>query len=204
MAHKKKVLVLFAHPAYQKSRANRQLVEAIQHLDGVTFRDLYELYPDFNIHVAEEQALLTDHDVIVFHHPFYWYSSPALLKEWQDLVLEYGFAYGQGGMALKDKWLLTVITTGGGEEAYRHEGYNHFTIPELLQPFEQTAWLCKMRYLPPFVVHGVQKLSADEIDRYAHAYQDVIAKLCDDRLTPEQWQGKVYLNELVIEGGGHA
>ncbi|MGA1199330.1 MAG: NAD(P)H-dependent oxidoreductase [Candidatus Latescibacterota bacterium] len=203
MAHKK-VLILFAHPAFQKSRVNRKLVEVIQHLDGVTFRDLYELYPDFNIQVAEEQQLLLDHDVIVFHHPFYWYSSPALLKEWQDLVLEHGFAYGQEGTALKDKWLLTVITTGGGEEAYCHEGYNHFTIPELLQPFEQTAWLCKMLYLPPFVVHGVQKLSEDEIDDYARVYQNVIAKLRDDDLTPEQWQDKVYLNDVVHEGGSHA
>jgi len=203
MAHKK-VLVLFAHPAFQKSRVNKQMVDAIQGLEGVTFRDLYELYPDFNIHVVEEQAVLVEHDVIVFHHPFYWYSSPALLKEWQDLVLEYGFSYGQGGTALQDKWLLTVITTGGGIEAYQHEGYNHFTIPELLQPYEQTAWLCKMLYLPPFVVHGVQKLSADEIEQAAQVYRETIVGLRDGVLVPEQWQGKVYLNDVVTEGGSHA
>lgn len=200
----KKVLVLFAHPAFQKSRANKKMVDAIQGLDGVTFRDLYELYPDFNIHVAKEQQVLVEHDVIVFHHPFYWYSSPALLKEWQDLVLEYGFSYGQGGTALQDKWLLTVITTGGGIEAYQHEGYNHFTIPELLQPYEQTAWLCKMLYLPPFVVHGVQKLSEDEIEHAAQSYHDTIVGLRDGVLVPEQWQDKVYLNDVVTEGGSHA
>lgn len=200
----KKVLVLFAHPAFQKSRANKKMVDAIHGLDGVTFRDLYELYPDFNIHVAEEQQLLIEHDVVVFHHPFYWYSSPALLKEWQDLVLEHGFSYGQGGTALQDKWLLTVITTGGGVEAYQHEGYNHFTIPELLQPYEQTAWLCKMLYLPPFVVHGVQKLSMDEIDAVAQLYGDTLTGLRDGALTPEKWQGSVYLNDVVTEGGSHA
>jgi glutathione-regulated potassium-efflux system ancillary protein KefG len=199
----KKILILFAHPAFQKSRGNRRLVNAIRGLAGVTFRDLYELYPDFNIHVAQEQQLLLDHDVIVFHHPFYWYSSPALLKEWQDLVLEHGFAYGPEATALKDKWLLTVMTTGGGEEAYRHEGYNHFTIPELLQPFEQTAWLCKMLYLPPFVVHGVQTLSDDEIAHCAKAYHDVIIGLRDASVTPQTWEGKVYIND-VAEGGGHA
>jgi len=200
----KKVLILFAHPAFQKSRANRRLVDAVRDLEGVTFRDLYELYPDFNIHVNEEQQLLQEHDVIVFHHPFYWYSSPALLKEWQDLVLEHGFAYGNKGTALQDKWLLTVITTGGGEETYKHEGYNHFTIPELLQPFEQTAWLCKMLYLPPFVVHGVQKLSTDEIERYAQAYRDAIVGIRDGVLVPDQWQGRVYINDCVSEGGSHA
>ena len=200
----KKVLILFAHPAFQKSRANRRLVDAVQNLDGVTFRDLYELYPDFNIQVAKEQQLLLDHDVIVFQHPFYWYSSPALLKEWQDLVLEHGFAYGKDGTALKDKWLLTMITTGGGEEAYRHEGYNHFTIPELLQPFEQTAWLCKMLYLPPFVVHGVNNLSDDEMGQCAKEYQNVITGLRDGQLTSEQWQGKGYINDIVAGGGSHA
>lgn len=199
----RKVLILFAHPAFQKSRANRYLVDAVQNLDGVTFRDLYELYPDFNIHIAEEQQLLVDHDVIVFHHPFYWYSSPALLKEWQDLVLEHGFAYGHEGMALRDKWLLSVITTGGGEETYKHEGYNHFTIPELLQPYAQTAWLCKMLYLPPFVIHGVNKLSGNELKVCADRYRDVIVGICDGTLAPEHWQGRVYLNDTE-EGGSHA
>ncbi len=90
------ILILFAHPALEKSRVNRQLIRSIHGLDGVTIHDLYETYPDFNIQVKAEQDLLLAHDIIVFHHPFYWYSSPALLKEWQDLVLEYGFAYGEG------------------------------------------------------------------------------------------------------------
>ena len=119
-------------------------------------------------------------------------------------MLEHGFAYGNEGTALKDKWLLTMITTGGGEEAYRQEGYNHFTIPELLQPFEQTAGLCKMLYLPPFVVHAVNNLSDEEMGHCAKMYQDVIVGLRDGHLTPEQWQGKVYINDTVTEGGSHA
>jgi glutathione-regulated potassium-efflux system ancillary protein KefG len=192
---RKKILILFAHPAFQKSRCNSRLVAAVRDMENVTFHDLYEIYPDFQIHVSREQQLLVDHDVIVFHHPFYWYSSPALLKEWQDLVLEHGFAYGPEGTALKDKWLLSAITTGGGEEAYRHKDTHHFTIPELLQPFEQTAWLCKMVYLPPFVVHGVQKLSDDKIGHCATSYARVIAGLRDNLLTPENWKHKVYIND---------
>ena len=64
-------------------------------MEGVRLHDLYEAYPDFLIDVEAEQALLLEHDVIVFQHPVYWYSSPAILKEWQDLVLEHGFAYGR-------------------------------------------------------------------------------------------------------------
>jgi len=84
------VLILFAHPALEKSRVNRRLVAAVQGLEGVTFHDLYEAYPDFYIDVKHEQRLLEAHDIIAFQHPLYWYSTPSLLKEWQDLVLEHG------------------------------------------------------------------------------------------------------------------
>ena len=124
----RRILILFAHPAYQKSRAQRQLLAAVQDLEAVTINDLYEEYPDFNIDVAREQELLLAHDVVVFQHPFYWYSSPAILKEWQDLVLEYGFAHGSGGTALAGKIALTAISSGGGLDAYGKEGFNEFTI----------------------------------------------------------------------------
>ena len=84
----RRVLILYAHPMPRKSRANRALAEAVRGLEGVTFHDLYEAYPDFFIDVAREKALLVEHDVIVLQHPFYWYSAPALVKEWLDLVLE--------------------------------------------------------------------------------------------------------------------
>lgn len=72
----KSVLILFAHPKYEQSRINKALVENIKHLEGVTFHDLYEHYPDFNIDRAFEKKLLIQHDIIVWHHPFYWYSCP--------------------------------------------------------------------------------------------------------------------------------
>ena len=76
--------------------------------------DLYEAYPDFDIDVRREQELLAAHEVIVLQHPFYWYSAPALLKEWQDLVLEHGWAYGSGGTALRGKALLSAPSRPAG------------------------------------------------------------------------------------------
>lgn len=118
------------------------MVDAIADLDGVELRDLYEDYPDFNIDVTEEQKRLDAHDIIVFQHPLYWYSCPALLKEWMDLVLEFNYAFGPEGIALHGKKLLTVITTGGSTEAYTRKGVNRSTIQELLVPFAQTAHFC--------------------------------------------------------------
>ena len=162
-----RILILFAHPAFQRSRGNRFLVEAVRQADDITFRDLYELYPDFSIDVAAEQRLLVAHDVIVLQHPLYWYSCPALLKEWLDLVLEHGFAYGDGGAALRGKKMFSAITTGGSDRAYTREGLNHFTIWELLSPFRQTARFCGMDYLPPFVVHGMLHQPSEEEMRRA-------------------------------------
>lgn len=156
-----RVLVLFAHPAFEKSRINRRLLEAVRDLEGVTIHDLYETYPDFQIDVAAEQRRLVAHDVIVLHHPFYWYSAPAIVKEYLDLVLEHGFAYGSRGRALEGKVLVNATTTGGPEAAYQVGGRNRFTMRQLLAPFDQTAVLCHMAYLAPFVVYGTHTLDAD-------------------------------------------
>jgi len=177
-----RVLVLFAHPALEKSRINRKLIQAIQGIPDVTIHDLYEHYPHLHINVKAEQELLLRHDVIVFQHPFYWYSSPAILKEWQDVVLEYGFAYGQEGIALQGKKFLTAITTGGGAQAYQRDGHNYFTIRELLAPFEQTARLCGMEYLPPFVIQATHQLNKVEIQRHTEDYRQVIIGLRENNI----------------------
>src|SRR5690606_18500727 len=129
-----RVLVLFAHPALEKSRVGRRLLDAIQSVPSVQIHDLYEEYPEFDIDVEREQELLRSHDVIVLMHPLYWYSTPALLKQWFDLVLEHGFAYGEGGRALQGKRLLCAISTGGTHAAYQPGGYHDITIGELLAP----------------------------------------------------------------------
>jgi glutathione-regulated potassium-efflux system ancillary protein KefG len=179
----RRLLILFAHPALHKSRVNQLLLSSVQSLPGVTVNDLYESYPNFHVNVAREQALLLEHDVIIFQHPFYWYSSPAILKQWQDLVLEYGFAYGKNGTRLHGKLVLTAISTGGPSSAYQREGYNYFTVRELLAPFEQTVRLCGMTYLPPFVVPGVLWMQdQEELSTYGSVYRRALEALRDNAL----------------------
>lgn len=178
-----KVLLLFAHPALEKSRVNRRLLQVARELPGVTVHDLYEAYPDLHVDIEREQQLLREHDAVVFQHPFYWYSTPAILKQWQDLVLEHGWAYGQGGTALTDKLTFNVVSAGGPEAAYHQGGYNVFTVRQLLAPWEATARLCHMRYLAPFVVFGALRLGAPaQIEPHADAYRQLLQALVDDRL----------------------
>jgi glutathione-regulated potassium-efflux system ancillary protein KefG len=179
----RRVLVLFAHPVLERSRVNRRLADAVRELDGVRIHDLYEEYPSLAIDVNREQELLVEHDVIVFQHPFYWYSAPAILKEWQDLVLEHGWAYGHGGTKLRGKITLNAITTGGPESSYHHDGYNRFTLRELLSPWDQTAHLCGMRFLAPFAVHGALRVVADaDVSANRDRYVLLLEALRDDRV----------------------
>jgi glutathione-regulated potassium-efflux system ancillary protein KefG len=189
-----RVLVLFAHPAVHKSRVNSRLASSVRDLAGVTFHDLYEAYPRFDIDVEHEQTLLLEHDIVVLQHPFYWYSTPAILKEWQDLVLEHGWAYGRSGTALHGKRLMCAISTGGREDAYRSDGHNRFAIRQLLAPMEQTATLCGMEFLPPFVVHGTHQLDGGAIEKHAKDYRRVLEALRDGRLDFEAASGLARIN----------
>jgi glutathione-regulated potassium-efflux system ancillary protein KefG len=190
----KRILVLFAHPRLRRSRIQRALADAVRDVDGVTFHDLYEAYPDFYINVPREQELLTQHDIIICQHPFYWYSTPAILKQWEDLVLEHGWAYGKGGTALCEKWWMHVMSTGGSAETYCCAGQNRYTIRQLLAPLEQTAMLCGMTFLPPLVVHSSFRVSALELHEHARQYRVLLEKLRDGQLNAADLLGAETLN----------
>lgn len=194
MAH---TLVIFAHPALEKSRINARLVRDVPKLEQLTFHDLYEAYPDFHIDVKREQQLLSAHEIIILHHPMYWYSSPALLKQWEDLVLEHGWAYGSTGTALRGKTTVHVITTGGSSMTYDKAGLHGHTIREFLLPFEQTARLCGMLYLPPYLIQGSHRLSDEEIEQYAAGYYHLLEMLATDAVDVQAALKLQSLNELV-------
>lgn len=179
----RQVLVLFAHPAPERSEVNVGLATAAAQIPGVTLVDLYALYPTFDIDADAEQARLRAHDAVIFLHPLYWYSTPAILKEWQDLVLEYGFAYGQDGHALRGKLFFCAVTAGGPEAAYDAAGYNHFPLPTLLTPLEQTATLCGMLYLPPFALFGARTALEDgRAASHAARWRALLEAVRDERL----------------------
>ena len=197
-----RILILFAHPRFEKSRANRALLKNIGHLPGVTLNDLYERYPDFNIDVDREKELLAAHDIIVWHHPIYMYGAPALLKQWIDLVLEYGWAHGREGDFLKGKVIFNALTSGGGRESYAANGYNRYTIGEFLLPFNQTATLCKMTYLPPFAVQGTHKLTEEALERHAEFYYTLLDRFSRGEFNTETIRQFPSLNDWLTSENG--
>ena len=198
----KKILVLFAHPSQERSEVNIELARAARKLPIVTLVELYAEYPGMFIDAEREQKRLLEHDVLVFQHPFYWYSTPAILKEWQDIVLEYGFAYGKDGDKLKGKTFLSCITAGGPEGAYRAEGYNHFTIRELLTPLEQTANLCQMEFLPPYMLYASRRAKEEgRIAPHVEGWVEMLTALAEDRLERKGLHDLNCLNLAKIRPG---
>ncbi|GAA0692197.1 NAD(P)H-dependent oxidoreductase [Kitasatospora atroaurantiaca] len=169
-----RTLVLLAHPTTAQSRNNTALADAVRELPNVTVHDLYAEYPDHRIDVAREQQLAEQHDRIVFQFPFYWYSTPALLKQWQDEVLLWGWAYGTEGNALRGKTLQVVTTTGGGADSYRPGGYNRFPMEHLLSPLDQMAHLTGMVLADPLILHSVRETSDEDLALFAKRYRELL------------------------------
>lgn len=175
------------------------MVTGISKIENVTFHDLYESYPEMDIDIDEEQRLMEENDCIVFHHPMYWYSAPAIFKEWQDLVLEYSWAYGSRGNALKGKLFFNTTTTGAAKSAFQHGDFQDHTVQEFFVPFKQMATLCKMIPIPPFVIHGTHIITEERLLSARRHYHKVLTRLAQDDFELEELQKLNYLNDLIKE-----
>ena len=142
-----KVLIVLAHPNFEKSFGNKGIVENFKSLCPVAeVDDLYKLYPDFKIDLKKEQEKLLKADIIIFQFPMFWYNAPALLRLWFEKVLEHGFAYGSKGTSLKGKKLIVSFTTGSATDDYKEGGVQNFTLDDLMKGLHQLANLCSMKY----------------------------------------------------------
>jgi glutathione-regulated potassium-efflux system ancillary protein KefF len=174
-----RIYLIAAHPDWSESRVNRLLLEAAREVPHVKVRDLYGAYPDYDIDAAREQRLAQAADLLVLLHPIQWYAMPALMKLWCDEVLAYGWAYGPGGTALTGKDLWLVASTGGPEASYHPQGYNRYFFDAFLPPYEQTATLCGMRFLPPLLLHGAHRASRADIEAHVAVFQQRLASYPD-------------------------
>jgi len=174
------ILVIAAHPALEQSHVNRKLLRAARKAHTrVEVRDLYALYPDYLIDVATEQARLLAAKLIVWQHPIHWYGMTPLMKLWVDEVLSFGWAYGPGGTALQGKDVWVVASTGGPQDSYRPDSYNRYFFDAFLPPYEQTAALCGMRFIPPLTIHGAHRVTEAEVAEQAQVYAQRLASYPD-------------------------
>ena len=158
-----KTLIIVAHPTLATSRANRTIVEQLEKSTNYTIHKLYDAYPNRRINVEREHELLLTHEKIVLLFPVYWYSSPSLLKEWQDAILTHNFAYGSHGNALANKKIMLCCTNGTSKADYDALDHGKTSLLDLLKPFEWTFKYCKMDYIEPFIIYSAGSLDENEL-----------------------------------------
>lgn len=187
-----KTLVIVTHPDIEKSVINKRWIEELKkNPEKYTVHQLYEAYPDGKIDVTREQKLMEAHDTIVFQFPFYWFSSPPLLKQWLDEVILHGWAYGsKSGYKLAGKRMTLAVTAGIDEDEYSASGKYKYTMKELFRPYELTFDYIKAEYKEPFVYYGIERDPSDEwIEKSVSMYLDFL-----DTLSASSGQGKLALH----------
>lgn len=142
-----KTLVIVAHPDYEESTTQRFFRNSLLEFKDITWEQL-----DTDFEVEHERELLTDVDRVVLQFPLYWYSAPALMKSYLDEVFTYSYALGSKN-SMRGKQLAIVVTTGDPEHDFQAGAREHFTMSELLRPFEAMAAKMGMEYMTPFIVY---------------------------------------------------
>ncbi len=157
----KNILIVAGHPDLSRSLANRTILDEVAaQLPQAEIRKLSELYPDYRIDVAAEQAALQNADVIVWQFPFSWYALPGLMKVWLDEVFLHGFAHGSTAKLVGKKLILS-FTTGAPEAAYKRDGFMQHSIEDYLAAFESTAILCGLELQPAVYTCGIGYTTRD-------------------------------------------
>lgn len=188
-----KTLIIISHPEVDESTSQQFLIQSIpdELRTDVTVHMLEKTYPDGNIDVSYEQSLLKKHDRILFQFPFYWYSSPPLLKKWQDEVLTEHFAFGYRGDKLADKELGLVLSIGIAEKEYQTGGQEGYSISELTKPYQALARKTQMTYIRPLSIFQFAYQSEAEKRRLLIRYQQYLTLERPDSLkTREAWMVK--------------
>lgn len=177
-----KTLVVIAHPNSHESGVQSFLKESCSSLTDVTIYDIQEELSSFDL--KKTQELLASHQRIIFQFPMYWYAAPDMLYNWLEKVLTKSL-YQSG---LKGKELGIVMSMGQKLSAFQAGGTEHFTISELLRPFQALAYKCLMTYLPPFPISLFPYLKEKEKHQLLISYQQYLTKENDHRfVTSEKW-----------------
>ena len=180
-----KTLIIVTHPDINSSLINKRWIEELtRYPKKFTVHELYKAYPDEKINVEAEQRLIEQHDKIVFQFPFYWFSSPPLLKKWLDEVLTYGWAYGsKSGYKVSGKIVALAISAGIDERQFARSEKYKYTLQELTRPFELSFEYVKADYQPLFAYYGIELNASKEwIEASVPLYLNFLEslnKLCD-------------------------
>jgi putative NADPH-quinone reductase len=169
-----RTLILFFHPDPAHSKANAALAAAASALPDTDVVDMQALYPDGAIDAGVEARRLLSAGRIVLQFPVQWYSTPPLLKAWQDAVLTRMFylAHETEGRLLEGTPILVAATAGNVEQAYAPGGANLFPLEDLLRPLQAMANRCRLPWSAPFLLYRANRLDEEALRAAALSYRD--------------------------------
>lgn len=164
--------------------------------------------------VKAEQDKVMWADVVLLQFPLWWFSAPAILKGWFDRVLAAGWAYRvadpanprrnlrYGDGTLRGKRGMLIVTTGASEPSMGLRGAVG-DIDDLLFPINYGVfWYTGMSVLPPFLVHGANRVSPYDYEMLQSALAARLATLQTARPIPYRSQnGGDYDDDFVLKPG---
>jgi len=187
-----KVLIVFTHP--NSNSFNNALLENIskglvQSGHEIKVKNLYE--EGFNpildsddlsdLHngniperIAKEQKELLWAEGLVFIYPLWWFTPPAMLKGWFDVVLSNGVAFeysDQGARGLlKHKKALVLITAGASKDYFKDNDSLEISYRPLT---DGTLGFCGVKNVSHEIYYDIVNSSDEEradILKQAHEY----------------------------------
>lgn len=162
-----KTLVIVSHPNVQDSTTQSFLKKSAV-FEEVTWHHLENEYTYTTIDCAKERSLLLQHDRIILQFPLYWYSAPAMLKQWLDVVLS-------ERLSLRGKEFGLVVTIGVKEKEYQAGGSEQFTLSELLRPFQAVAQHFQMIFLPVFTISKFSYMTEEAYKKLLIDYRQYLS-----------------------------
>ena len=169
----KKTLVIFAHPHFEHSHANVELIKAYENVENLTFKDLYEEYPDLHIASFRERKRIRDFERLIFHFPLIWFSCPPLLKLWIDEVFDIKWMT-ETDHPLLNKDALIIVTIGGKEENYTDKGLYETTVSDLMKFLTLSLKVNNIEVKKILAVHNADDLDKNSLAKFASQIKQIL------------------------------
>lgn len=95
---------------------------------------------------------------------------------------------------------MSALSTGGDRNAYGPRGRNRFRVDEFLAPLNQTAHLCGMIWLKPFVIYSGRHMTSVELQRLVGDYHRLVVSLSEGSLDPMRFLAPGYITPVMPQG----
>lgn len=170
----KKTLVLFAHPYFEHSTTNVRLLECYENIPNVTFRDLYEDYPDFHIQAFRERKRIVEFERIIFHFPIIWFGLPPLLKLWIDEVFDMRWISEGQLNILSGKDALIITSVGGSEGNYSKEGKYKTSAESLLIGLQVSLDINNIELKKTHIIYNADNLDEEQLTVFCEELSEIL------------------------------